>query len=54
MENEIKEKSRLINLIFIAMKTSNKYISGDLFFSLAFCSVNELKKIAKECHINVT
>ena len=48
-----KTKSTLIQKILLCCKANNVYISGDLFFSLAFRTVEELKKIAHELHINI-
>jgi hypothetical protein len=47
------EKEQLINKILQACKVNNVYIDGELFFSLAFCSVSALKKIARELYIKV-
>lgn len=46
-------KKNLIDAILLCMSANGLYISGDLFFMLAFRSESELKGIAQELHINI-
>jgi hypothetical protein len=48
---DIEKKEKLIAEILQACKANGVYISGDLFFALAFRTVEELKRIVKELHI---
>ena len=40
-----KSKEHIITEIIQKMSTSGKYISGDLFFTLAFCEEDVLMKV---------
>jgi hypothetical protein len=46
-------REQMINAILQAAKTSGIYLSGDLFFSLAFKSKNQLIKICNQLYIKV-
>lgn len=50
---EDDEKKRLIQDILICAKANNIPVTGDLFFSLAFRAVSELRQIARELYIKV-
>lgn len=45
-------KKNLITAILQCMAANGKYISGELFFTLAFRTESELKAICRELHIN--
>jgi len=45
-------KKRLITAILQTISFGGGYISGDLFFMLAFRTIPELKDIARELNIN--
>jgi len=47
------EKQKLINEILTKCRANMVYISGDLFFSLAFATIDELKNIARELYIKI-
>lgn len=52
-EDREMDKSAMINEILQACKANGVYTSGDLFFSLAFRSESELKRICQELHIKL-
>jgi hypothetical protein len=45
-------KKNLITAILQCMAANGLYISGELFFTLAFRTEAELKQICRELHIN--
>jgi hypothetical protein len=45
-------KKKLITAILQCIAANELYISGDLFFTLAFRTESELKAICRELHIN--
>ena len=51
--SEFDTKKRLINDILQCVAANGVYISGEMFFGLAFRTVSELKGIARELHIQV-
>lgn len=51
MDVNLKEKSMLITEILQRVKANDCCTSGDMFFSLAFRSLPDLKNIAKELYI---
>jgi hypothetical protein len=51
-EDNRMDKATLINEILQNCKANNVPTTGDLFFGLAFRTIDELKAIAKELQIN--
>lgn len=47
---EQKQKSKLITDILLVCKANKVYISGDLFFKLAFMTIEELKNMHYELY----
>lgn len=47
-------KSSMVTAIIQTAKANNVHTGGDLFFSLAFRTEAELKKICSELHINTS
>jgi hypothetical protein len=45
-------KKNLITAILQCMAANGIYITGELFFALAFRTESELKQICRELHIN--
>lgn len=47
-------KEVMIQEIIQKCKAGGAYISGEFFFTLAFCSESELKKICADLNINTS
>ncbi len=48
------DRKAMMEEIMACIKANNLPINGDLFFTLAFCTVSELKQICHELHITTT
>ena len=46
-------KQKMMEEIMLSASASGCRIDGDMFFSLAFCSEEALRKICRELHIKV-
>lgn len=53
-QGERTSKEIMISEILIAAKASGVYVSGDMFFALAFRTETELRQICREIGIRAT